>query len=439
MVSNVSEEKKGLEDADPSQFSTHDFLSSSDRKVQEEATLHRFTEPFREGKENLTECSPLSRKLVFVSCFRDPSGVPRNPLAERRSHKEITGDSHREEEKHARERKETSRSESLNSWCGGRERDHTGVLYAMIEKRLLLLGWSKRQSSTGMFDLILGGDRGRGIPFARMSQLFRYDYGVRPLCNYYVNHPLLENKAFLVSLLGEKDYLLPVFSFIHNDEEFNATSLKRLRDFADTASQKYRWTVDYDKSRMRNAITASKCFDTDVEEPIKWVTRQGLSCSVVPLPCELLKSKGELVTLSFAGFLSPDYLLYVLREPRISTKTNGTVPVYDLFDEAQVEDFRKQVCSIGREIFTACKPELCAATGTEEDFHSFQLFGLEMYVRADMTLLFKHLDPSPSIGESALHTVVELALDKGILSVFKDVVPVSGAKQGWRSKVVQVL
>ena len=74
-------------------------------------------------------------------------------------------------------------------------------LYEQVSALLTARGWKKKRGDTGRFHLIFGGPRGVGIPFKRFSQLFKWDYGITPHCNFFRGFVWLEKQEKLVQML----------------------------------------------------------------------------------------------------------------------------------------------------------------------------------------------------------------------------------------------
>ena len=73
-------------------------------------------------------------------------------------------------------------------------------LYDRVSSLLISAGWKQKRADTGRFHLVLGGPRGAGIPFKRFSQLFKWDYGITPHCNFFRGFVWLEKQEKLVQM-----------------------------------------------------------------------------------------------------------------------------------------------------------------------------------------------------------------------------------------------
>ena len=77
-----------------------------------------------------------------------------------------------------------------------------GSVYKSILKHLLERGgWRRKKGTVGRFHLIFGEAQGRGIPWKKFSQCFKYDYGITPLVNYCRGLRDLSSKATMVKTI----------------------------------------------------------------------------------------------------------------------------------------------------------------------------------------------------------------------------------------------
>lgn len=77
-----------------------------------------------------------------------------------------------------------------------------GSVYKSILKHLLERGgWRRKKGTVGRFHLIFGEAQGRGIPWKKFSQCFKYDYGIKPLVNYCRGLKDLSSKATMVKTI----------------------------------------------------------------------------------------------------------------------------------------------------------------------------------------------------------------------------------------------
>lgn len=89
-------------------------------------------------------------------------------------------------------------------------------------------GWKQRKDSNGRFHMILGGARGSGIPFKRFAQLFKWDYGITPHCNYFRGHVWLTQKVKMLQVVRQEgaelaDVVPESFLFFPSSAEDNET------------------------------------------------------------------------------------------------------------------------------------------------------------------------------------------------------------------------
>jgi tubulin---tyrosine ligase len=77
-----------------------------------------------------------------------------------------------------------------------------GTVYSQVARTLSQQGgWKRKRSTAGRFHMVLGEAGGVGIPFKRFSQVFRYDYGIKPLVNYNRNCKTITDKVMLAQVL----------------------------------------------------------------------------------------------------------------------------------------------------------------------------------------------------------------------------------------------
>jgi len=77
-------------------------------------------------------------------------------------------------------------------------------LYAKVEEKIKTdYGWKKKKDDSGRFHMILGGMNGNGIPFKRFAQLFKWDYGIVPHCNYFRGHVWFSRKTKLIQIMRQ--------------------------------------------------------------------------------------------------------------------------------------------------------------------------------------------------------------------------------------------
>ncbi|GBG29353.1 Tubulin--tyrosine ligase [Hondaea fermentalgiana] len=92
-------------------------------------------------------------------------------------------------------------------------------------------GWKQKKDTSGRFHFILGGARGAGIPFKRFAQLFKWDYGITPHCNYFRGHVWLTQKVKLIQTLRQAgiEHLTPeAFLFFPSSADDNETEQFRI-------------------------------------------------------------------------------------------------------------------------------------------------------------------------------------------------------------------
>ena len=81
-------------------------------------------------------------------------------------------------------------------------RGRLGSVYSQIARSLSRRGgWKRKKSAKGRFHMVFGEAGGAGIPFKRFSQVFRYDYGIKPLVNYNRNCKTITNKVMMTQVL----------------------------------------------------------------------------------------------------------------------------------------------------------------------------------------------------------------------------------------------
>jgi len=92
-------------------------------------------------------------------------------------------------------------------------------------------GYKQRKDTSGRFHFILGGARGAGIPFKRFAQLFKWDYGITPHCNYFRGHVWITQKVKLIQTLRQAnlEHVTPdAFLFFPSSADDNETEQFRI-------------------------------------------------------------------------------------------------------------------------------------------------------------------------------------------------------------------
>mmetsp|Transcript_3884 Transcript_3884/g.12234 ORF Transcript_3884/g.12234 Transcript_3884/m.12234 type:complete len:421 (-) Transcript_3884:678-1940(-) len=95
----------------------------------------------------------------------------------------------------------TSARNPRNTFVLGAPSLKVGNLYRLVSEKLAAeRGWVQRKDSD-RFHFIIGGPRGSGIPFKRLAQLYKWDYGIVPHCNYIRGHIWITQKVKLLQVL----------------------------------------------------------------------------------------------------------------------------------------------------------------------------------------------------------------------------------------------
>ena len=82
-----------------------------------------------------------------------------------------------------------------------KEGSSLGNMYSRCAQEMLRRGWRRKKTADGRFHLLFGEADGKGIPFRRITQCFRYDYGITPVVNYYRGAETLGRRVKLVESL----------------------------------------------------------------------------------------------------------------------------------------------------------------------------------------------------------------------------------------------
>jgi tubulin--tyrosine ligase len=74
-----------------------------------------------------------------------------------------------------------------------------GTVYKEVSRTLARQGgWRRKKTTTAKLHMVFGEAHGAGIPYKRFSQTYRYDYGIRPLVNYYRCAKSITDKVMMV-------------------------------------------------------------------------------------------------------------------------------------------------------------------------------------------------------------------------------------------------
>jgi len=74
-----------------------------------------------------------------------------------------------------------------------------GTVYKQVSRTLARQGgWRRKKTTTAKVHMVFGEAHGAGIPYKRFSQTYRYDYGIRPLVNYYRCAKSITDKVMMV-------------------------------------------------------------------------------------------------------------------------------------------------------------------------------------------------------------------------------------------------
>ena len=333
-----------------------------------------------------------------------------------------------------------------------------GSVYTQIARSLSRRGgWKRKKSTKGRFHMVFGEAGGVGIPFKRFSQVFRYDYGIKPLVNYNRNCKSITNKVMMTQVLqkyfkanSEDDIFLPD-SFLFWPGRPDVSQRNDFLSYV-KASNEYVWIVKPGNEAHGNGIfisedipTILEHIDSQPEGSAPWVVQRYVSS---PL---LLDGKRKF-DMRVWVLLTHDYKVFVHKDGVLRTSccdfnlddlknkfvhmTNHSIQEehekFGSFEENNELFFAEfatklgsegvnfhdeivpQIHRIVRRTFIAAKPIL-ESIEEIDDYNSFMFFGFDMIIDTDYKVWLQEINATPAIAKRLLRSIsddiIEVAID----------------------------
>lgn len=340
-----------------------------------------------------------------------------------------------------------------------------GSVYTQVARILARQGgWKRKKTTTGRFHMVFGEAGGVGIPFKRFSQVFRYDYGIKPLVNYNRNCKSITDKAMLTQTLvkyfggnkfsDENKFLPETFLFWPGRDEVSQhllfqTSFKR--NIGGNI-----WIVKPCNESHGKGIFLS----SDYDEIIDHINSQpdGSKPWLVQRYVEnpVLLRGGRKFDMRIWVLLTHDFKVYIHREGVIRTSSvtydtsdlrnkfihmtnhsiqeehedfgkheEGNEIFFENFHRSNIfeedisleEDILPQVKDIVRETFLAAKPVL-EKIEEIDDYHSFMFFGFDFIVDSNSKVWLIEVNASPAVAKPLLPKVAADIIKTAIDPIF---------------------
>lgn len=335
-----------------------------------------------------------------------------------------------------------------------------GSVYSQVARLLARQGgWKRKRSTAGRFHMVFGEAGGNGIPFKRFSQVFRYDYGIKPLVNYNRNCKTITNKVMMTQTLQKHfrdstvDRFLPE-SFLFWPGRDDVSQRDAFETYCE--SKESVWIVKPSNEAHGNGIFLSSSgaeildhIDSQPEGSSPWVAQKYITSP-------LLITEGRKFDIRVWVILTHDYKVYVHKEGVLRTSscafdmrdlrnryvhmTNHSVQSehedfgkYEEANEILFSDFssllqkekglnfeetiKKQIHSIVKEVFVAAKP-IMESIDDIDDYHSFMFFGFDMIVDSSCKVWLQEVNATPAISQMLLNTISEDIIRTAIEPVF---------------------
>jgi tubulin---tyrosine ligase len=340
-----------------------------------------------------------------------------------------------------------------------------GSVYSEVARALARRGgWKRKKKSTGRFHMVFGEAGGAGIPFKRFSQVFRYDYGIKPLVNYNRNCKTLTDKVMLAQImqkyqrenLGEDTGMLipETYLFWPGREEVSQTSL--FKKAFEKRSGANVWIVKPSNEAHGNGIFLS----SSINEILDHISNQpdGSRPWLVQRYVEdpLLLDGGRKFDVRVWVLLTHDFKVFIHKDGVVRTScvrftmqdlrdkfvhmTNHSIqgdhadfgkfedgneiffPAFEstLIDNSGIS-FHKtilpQIKNHVKETFIAAKPIL-ESIDEIDDYSSFMLFGFDFIINSSAKVLLLEVNATPAIAKNLLPKISTDIIKTAIDPVF---------------------
>lgn len=323
-----------------------------------------------------------------------------------------------------------------------------GTVYKQVSKCLANQGgWRRKKTTTAKVHMVFGEAHGAGIPYKRFSQTYRYDYGIRPLVNYYRCAKSITDKVMMVQTIkayaGEAkescDFLPESFLFWPGKEDVSQyRQFERAFDSAGAGENV--WVVKPSGTAHGDGIFMSKS-KTEIIDHLR-SQRDNTSPWVVQKYCEspMLLDGGRKFDMRIWVLVNENFDIFVYKHGSCRTScekfdtsdlknkfihlTNHSIqakhPDYGKYEkdaEMFFDDFSTFLNSntdftlkedIMPQIDACVKTTLLSAKSTMEsidgvdDYKSFMLFGFDMICDEDGKVWLLEVNGAPAVADSLL-------------------------------------
>ncbi len=338
-------------------------------------------------------------------------------------------------------------------------RGKLGSVYSQIARSLSRRGgWKRKKSTKGRFHMVFGEAGGVGIPFKRFSQVFRYDYGIKPLVNYNRNCKTITNKVMMTQVLQKyarenniNDTFLPE-SFLFWPGRDDVSHRKEFESRVKALGSDSVWIVKPGNEAHGNGIFISDSVDQILDHidslpdgSSPWVVQRYISSP-------LLLEGNRKFDIRVWVLLTHDYKVFVHNEGVLRTSccvfdmtdlgnkfvhmTNHSIQqehkdfgsneennelFFDEFSKILQNDcvefdeiIMPQIRDIVKHVFVAGKPIL-ESIDEIDDYNSFMFFGFDMIIDSKHKVWLQEINATPAIADRLLgkisRDIIELAID----------------------------
>ncbi len=328
-----------------------------------------------------------------------------------------------------------------------------GNLYSSISQILgEQPGWKQKKDDSGRFHLIFGGANGNGIPFKRFAQLFKWDYGITPHCNYFRGHVWLTQKVKLVQTLRSSglDHIIPEsYLFFPSCMEDNETENFRIASEsgckravgntwiakATDASSGERTLISDDLDTIMNLIE-----NQDKASPAWCVSKYISNPLLLPGGRKFDLRYFVLVNSQIEGFVASEAVLkscsaeFTMDDltDKMAHLSNAKIQASSKESGMPIEQFAKWLSSehganyeasieepahdmISR-ILQAAKPKL--ENMEHADYTSFQVFAFDFLIDSDLKLWFLEASAPKNVAPELVDDMAVDVIDLAIRPVF---------------------
>jgi tubulin--tyrosine ligase len=342
------------------------------------------------------------------------------------------------------------------------QNNRLGSVYKAVAKALARQGgWSRKKKATGRYHMIFGEAQGAGIPYKRFSQVFRYDYGITPLCNYYRSFKAVTDKVMLCQTIkqwateNDEDASFLPESFLFWPGKEDVSQHKQFLDAFSRNSQKA-WIVKPANSSHGEKIFISRSSDEIIDHIDG--QREGSGAWVVSKYCEnpMLLEGGRKFDIRMWVLADHEYGIHIYREGVCRSSsvpfsmddlknkfihlTNHSIqeehPDFGKHEEGNEmffrdfaaflesstkftlrDDIMPQIKRIVKSTLVAGKPIMEGIDGVD-DYKSFMFFGFDFMVDSDGQVSLLEVNGAPAVAKALLPQLAQDLIATAIDPVF---------------------